>query len=194
MDCNNTKISLIEAYNSTFNYDLITVSDTRLNQSIDNEDILIEGFSSDIFHSDHPSNSRVPGRVCIYCKENIPIKRRKDSEILQESVVTEITFGRKKVFFIVLYRHPHQTSDEFGLFFDRLQLTVDRIKSLKPHRIVITGDFNCRTKQWWPGDVELPEGSALDEFIESNNLSQLIDEPTNIRTTGMSCIDLIITD
>ena len=34
----------------------------------------------------------------------------------------------------------------------------------------------------------------MDEFIESNNLSQLIDEPTNIRTTGMSCIDLIITD
>ena len=71
---NNTKISLIEAYNSTFNYDLVAVSDTRLNQSIDNEDILIEGFSNDIFRSDHPSNSQVPGGVCIYYKENIPIK------------------------------------------------------------------------------------------------------------------------
>ena len=91
----------------------------------------------------------------------------------------------------MLYRHPHQTSD---LFLDRLQLTVDRIKNLKPHCIVITGDFNCRTNQWWPGDIELPEGGALDEFIESNNLSQLIDEPTNIQTTGMLCIDLIITD
>ena len=38
------------------------------------------------------------------------------------------------------------------------------------------------------------KGSVLDEFIENNNLSQLIDEPTNIRKTGMSCIDLIITD
>ena len=94
--------------------------------------------------------------------------------------MTEITFGRKIVFFIVLYRHPHQTSDEFDLFLDRLQLTVDGIKSLKPHCIVVTSDFNCRTKQWWPGDIELPEGSALDEFIERNNLSQLIDEPTNI--------------
>ena len=73
-------------------------------------------------------------------------------------------------------------------------MTVDRIKNCKPHCIVITGDFNCRSKQWWPGDVELPERSALDEFIESSNLCQLIDEPTNIRTTGMSCIDLIITD
>ena len=45
-----------------------------------------------------------------------------------------------------------------------------------------------------PGDVELPEGSASEEFIESNNLVQLIDEPTNIRTTGVSCVELIITD
>ena len=34
----------------------------------------------------------------------------------------------------------------------------------------------------------------LDELIESNNLTQLIDKPTNIRSTGMSCIELIITD
>ena len=36
---NNTKISLIEAYNSVLNYDIIAVSDTRFNQSIDNGDI-----------------------------------------------------------------------------------------------------------------------------------------------------------
>ena len=190
----NTKISLIEAYNAVCSYDLIAISDTRLDRSIGNEDIQIEGFSCDVFRSDHPSNSRNPGGVCLYYKENLPIKRRNDFEILHESVVAEISLRRKKVFFVVLYRHPNQTSDEFDLFLDRLQLTVDRIKNCKPHCIVITGDFNCRSKQWWPGDVELPEGSALDEFIESNNLCQLIDEPTNIRTTGMSCIDLIITD
>ena len=33
----------------------------------------------------------------------------------------------------------------------------------------------------------------MDEFIESNNPSQLIDQPTNIRTTEISCIDLIST-
>ena len=103
----------------------------------------------------------------------------------------EIKFGCKETFFIVLYLYPHQASDEFHLFLDRFQLTVDRIKSLKPHCLAITGDFNCRTKQWWPGDVELPEGSILDEFIESNNHSQLTDEPTNTRTTRMSCIDFV---
>ena len=38
------------------------------------------------------------------------------------------------------------------------------------------------------------EGSALYELIETNNVQQLIDEPTNVRGDGMSSIDLIITD
>ena len=45
----NTKISLIEVYNSVFNYDLIAISNARLDQSISNEDIQIEWFSCDIF-------------------------------------------------------------------------------------------------------------------------------------------------
>ena len=103
---------------------------------------------------------------------NIPIRRRNDLEIFQETIVTEIALKRKTVFFMVLYRHPSQTSNEFDLFLDRLQLTMDRIKSCTPHCIVITGDFSCRSKLWWPGDVEFPEGLALDKFIERNNLTQ----------------------
>ena len=129
----NSKISLIEAYNSVFNYDLIAISETRLDRSISHEDIQIKGFSCDILQSDHPSDTRNPGGVCLYYKENIPIKRRSDLEIHDETVVTEISLRRKKVFIMVTYRHPNQTSDEFGLFLDRLQLTVDRIKNCKPH-------------------------------------------------------------
>ena len=35
---------------------------------------------------------------------------------------------------------------------------------------------------------------SLDELMETNNVYQLIDEPTNVRTQGMSCIDLVVTD
>ena len=64
--CENIKISLIEAYNSVFSYDLIAISDTRLDRSISNEDIQIGGFCCDVFRSDHPSNTRIPGGVCLY--------------------------------------------------------------------------------------------------------------------------------
>ena len=64
----------------------------------------------------------------------------------------------------------------------------------RPHLMILTGDLNCHSSQWWPQDMEEPQGMALEELIEPNNLHQLIDEPTNIRGEAMSCIDLIITD
>ena len=104
-----------------FHYDLIAISDTRLNRSISNEDIQIKGLSCDILCSDHPSDTRNPDGVCLYYKENIPIKCRNGFEIHDETVVAEISLRRKKVFIMVTYRHPNQTSDEFDLFLDRLQ-------------------------------------------------------------------------
>ena len=45
-----------------------------------------------------------------------------------------------------------------------------------------------------PEDNEDHQGIALDEFIESNALFQLIDQPTHILENSKSCIDLIITN
>ena len=42
-----------------------------------NEDIIIDGFSIEILRGDHPSGDK-QGGVCVYFKENLPIKRRKD--------------------------------------------------------------------------------------------------------------------
>ena len=135
-----------------------------------------------------------PAGVCIYVREGLPVKRRTDLELLQETVVVEITVARKKVFFVANYRSPSQSSDQFETYIDSLQLMLDLIRNETPHAVVLTGDFNCRSSQWWDLDTESPEGAALDEFIETNKLHQLIEEPTNIRNDSMTCIDLIITD
>ena len=93
----NSKIVLIEAYNSVFNYDLIAISDTRLDRSISNEDIEIKRFSCDILRSDHPGDTRNPGGVCLYYKENIPIKHKNDLEIHDETGMGGISLRRKKI-------------------------------------------------------------------------------------------------
>ena len=62
----NTKMSLIEVYSSVFNYNHTAVSDTGLDQPIENEYVQIEGFRSYIFRSNHPCNSRIPSGVCLY--------------------------------------------------------------------------------------------------------------------------------
>ena len=131
----------------------------------------------------------------MYFKENLPRKRRVDLETLcAEGIVTEITLHLKKVFFVGLYRPHDMSSDDFVLFMQCFELLLDYMRDEKPHCIIFTGDFNCRSQQWWPGDIENEEGVCLDEFIESNNLAQLIDQPTHIMNESRSCIDLIITD
>ena len=153
----------------------------------------IEGYSRKIFHSDHP-NGKKEGGVCLYFKENLPVKQRKDLEITQETVICETSIRRKTVFLIAMYRSPNQNNEEFDVFYGRLQEIFDTNKDAKPHCVILTGDLNCRSKQFWPDDIDSPKGVALDELIESNNLTQLIDQPTNFEPRGKSCVDLIITD
>ena len=88
-------ILLIEADNSIFLYDIIDLSETIINNSVPDEDKFIEGFSKEIFHSDHPSGDK-KGSVCICFKETLPIKCRKDLKSLQETLIIEITLCHKK--------------------------------------------------------------------------------------------------
>ena len=117
-----------------------------------------------------------------------------DIEFLQEVIIAEIIFARKRIFILTVYRSPTQITEQFDGFINNLEITINRIQAEKPHMIILTVDFNCRSSQWRPQEVENPEGNVLDELIEINNLCQLINELINIRYEGMSCIDLIITD
>ena len=62
------KTSLIEACNSVHSIDVIAISESMLDQSISNDEIFIEGFSKDVFRSDHPSNSKIGELVYIFAK------------------------------------------------------------------------------------------------------------------------------
>ena len=178
------KTSLIQAYNSLHHFNILAISETMLDRSIGNDGIYIQGFSRDILRSDHPSNSKTRG-ACVNFREGLPINRRSDLEELQELIVAEV---------MITLSSPSQNSVQFEDFINKFQRMVEKIQTENPHSMILTGDFNCRFSQWWAGDVKQPEGAALEELIEVNNLHQLIEEPTNIRDGSMSCIVLIITD
>ena len=80
------RIHLIETFQATYNFDIFGVCESLLSDPIPNENIFINGFSPHPFRVDKPLNSR-NGGVCLYCKENLPIKERCDLETLPETIV-----------------------------------------------------------------------------------------------------------
>ena len=87
---NQIKLSLLEAYNSIHHLDVIALSETMMDSTISSDQIIIEGFSNEIYRNDHPSNTKI-GEVCLYYREELPIKRRKEFQLLQEMIVTEVS-------------------------------------------------------------------------------------------------------
>ena len=61
------------------------------------------------------------GGVCLYFKESLPIKERKDLELLPETIVAEIKLDKKKIFFLLSYRHPNLSNGELDEYMQLLE-------------------------------------------------------------------------
>ena len=93
--------------------------------------------------------------MCLYYKPNLPIKQRKDLEIISEAVVTKLTLKRKNVFFVLSYPHPNQTLDDLENYMVAISDIYEQIKAGKPIAIVLTGDFNPSSPLFWGKRPEL---------------------------------------
>ena len=133
-------VSLIEAYNSICKHDLIGVVETHLDDTIDEERLILKGYASSIETNNHPSNKRVG--VGLYIKETLPKTNRTDIVTLPECVVCELHLDRKKYFFVVVYRSPSQDQQEFENFMFNFELMLSKMSTENPYAIIITGDFN----------------------------------------------------
>ena len=91
------KISLLQACILQHNYEIICLSETFLNSSIESNDdgISIDGYNS--IRSDHPSDSKMGG-VGIYYKEHIPLIKRDDICTLGNCLVMEMYSKGEKHF------------------------------------------------------------------------------------------------
>ena len=49
---------------------------------------------------------------------------------MDETIEAEISIKHKKIIFVVTYRSPSQKAEDFHLFLDRLQLTLDYIEDI----------------------------------------------------------------
>ena len=99
------RVSLMEAYNSVYNYDLIGIVETHLDSTIDEDRLALGGYT--FFKSNHPHNVK-RGGVGLYVKDTLPSRERSDLVTLSECIVFEIQANRKKYFFAIIHRSPSQ--------------------------------------------------------------------------------------
>ena len=75
MAYNFINVSLLQTLAVTNDYDIICLTETFLDSSVENDDdrISIPGYN--LLRADHPSNTK-RGGVCIYYKDHLPIIKR----------------------------------------------------------------------------------------------------------------------
>ena len=105
-----------------------------------------------------------------------------------------MSIKKKREYVVSLYRSPSQTQDEFDIFLISFEQLIGDIIAQKPLFVLITGDFNVRSTNWWKNDLPTSEGTQVDSLTTSYGLSQVISDRTHILPNSSSCIDLIFTN
>ena len=123
------RVSLLEAYNSLYKYDLIGIFETHLDNTVDEGNFSLRGYK--LTKSNHPGNLKT-GAVGLYVKESFPAKTRADLVTIPECIVSEIQLDGKKYFFVFLYRSPSQTAAEFEIFIKNFDVMLSRMSAENP--------------------------------------------------------------
>ena len=109
--------------------------------------------------------------------------------LLNACLVCELPFGICHVCLVSICRTTRQSSDEYDTILLNFEQLLTYSNSIKPHMLLVTGDFNVRSSSWWSDDIGMVEGTPLESITSYYELDQIIIEPTHILLSSASCID-----
>ena len=183
------KLSEMYVLACLYEFDVSAFSETWLNSSVSNDSILIPGYSLPL-RKDRVR--KLGGGVAIYAKDHIAVKRRVEFEYSAGLELLWVQYGFNNFVFLC----GNQSANVEKAFLESLQMNFDKIKSCGQifSAIVLLGDFNAHFNY---GDTSSPNTDIdirVFNFLESNNLYQLVDNPTRITRSEESIRDLIISD
>ena len=161
---------------------MIALNETRLDNTISDHEIAIEGYS--LVRRDRSRNG---GGVAMFLRNPIDFKIRTDlSDDDLEFLCVEIKKPMTKPFLLsTWYRPPSSTVELFAKF----EVLLEKIESENIESSVI-GDLNCNINANPVDNVT----RHLIELCESYQYTQLIQEPTRITQNSSTLIDVFITN
>ena len=148
-------MSLLQAYNAIHSFDIICLSETYLDNSYHSDDDQLAFPGYNLIRADNPNKTK-RGGVCIYYREALPVKVINVS-ILNECLVCVLSFGSRRVCLVNIYRTPSQSSNECDTFLLNFEQLLTYLNSIKPHMLLVTGDFIVRFSSWWSDVIDTIE-------------------------------------
>ena len=76
-----------------------------------------------------------------------------DYSFIAQCTVCEITLQNQKGYVVVMHQSPSQSISEFEEFLSNFDKLLNHIKQFQPSFTIILGDFNTRSKSWWPEEM-----------------------------------------
>ena len=147
------KVTLLKAHILAYKIDIICLSETYLDSTIQSDNDNLEIPVYNLVHSDRPSNN-AGGIVCIYYKASLP-RGVIGIYFLQECITFEVMIGDKQFNFVALYRSPSQKQDEFDSFSKKSRNPSTSLRSVT---LVYLESFEILTQNQKIGinQIELP--------------------------------------
>lgn len=164
--------------------DVISINETKLNETIQDNDVSISGYSDPV-RLDRTTDDG--GGVCFYVKESVNFKRRNDLHVdTLESLCIEIHKPGSKPFIVVTwYRPPGSPIAVFSSF----EILLGKLDSENVEYFLM-GDLNCdMIAETYDNNTRKLVGIA-----DIYGLQQLITEPTRITPTSATLLDLVFTN
>ena len=112
---------------------------------------------------------------------------------MKECINFEILFGGKIRNFISLCFSPSHSSNTFEDFANKFKRNLDEVANQSLYLIVVLGDFNVESSNWYKHEKTTYKGSKIDAITFQFGFQKLIKEPNHILTDSSSCIDLLFT-
>ena len=178
-----SKVKAIQCHLASI-YDIITISETHLQNSVSNDVVNIPGFH-DIIRKDRPE---MGGGVAVYIRENISYKRLVVYEQQNLEVLwIQINTIEGKIVLGTIYRPPDKPGGPPPLqFWSDIDSVLNDIKADGFKYIFLLGDINA--------DFNTVNGKRLRDLCIGQNLHCLIHEPTRITQASSTILDQIITN
>ena len=159
-------------------FDVFTIAESKLDESFPSADFFLPGYHFPPFRLDCTSNS---GGLLTYVKLDIPTRQLTKFEIdpALHILPIELRFNSEKLLVFNIYRPDRNNID---IFFNALSDAI-HFYEVEYDNILILGDFNLE-----------PTDPKIVNFLELNDMTNVIKSKTCFKTANGTCIDLIFTN